>query len=397
MTRKKNILFIVSRLPINTQTGDRVRVYHFIRKLAERGHQVDIIGFVPAGEYTVRTDIEELCHQCVGIEKKGIEFESPSRTDQLKTFFHSFFSGYPYRVWQWYDEDFLNQAKELIRYHNYDVIHFSEVAMGYALEALEDIPTKPRIVYDLIDSVALSLKNSLQKGASLLWPFRFIEQQRLKKFELSVVKKVDKAILISERDRNFLARDEIAIIPNGISENDFGERTRDIDLLFTGNMAAEANIDAVHWFAQDIMPHLLIENPDLHFTVAGANPPDEIKKLESDNITVTGFVHDINEYYRRAKLFVCPMRLGAGQKNKILEAMINKTPVISTSEANIGIDAPSEAIAIADDVGEFCDSITALLREEEQRVQLADKGYHFVKNTFSWDRSVDLLEQCYGG
>lgn len=397
MTKRKKILFIVSRLPINTQTGDRVRVYHFIRELAERGHQVDVMGFVPLGKYNIRTDIEDITHQCIGIEKEGIEFENPRRSEQLKLFFSSFFKGYPFRVWQWYDEKFIKQACELIAYHNYDVIHFSEIVMGIIPHEQKMNFGNAHTVFDLIDSVAFSLKNSLSQELSLLWPFRFIEQQRLKKFEKQIVNTVDQAILISERDKNFLELNNIKIIPNGIEENNLNERTRDIDLLFTGNMAAEANIDAVHWFAQDIMPNLLIENPDLRFTVAGANPPEEIRKLESDNITITGFVQDINEYYRRAKLFVCPMRLGAGQKNKILEAMINRTTVISTAEANIGIDAPTDAIAIADNEKEFCDTIIALLREEQHRQALAENGYKFAKDTFSWDRSVDLLEQCYAG
>lgn len=394
MKKRKKILFIVSRLPINTHTGDRVRVYHFIKRLAERGHQIDVLGFVPPGKYTVHTDLKEITHQCIGIQKEGLEFENPSRKEQLKVFAASLFRGYPFRVWQWHDAKFIAQARELIHYHDYDIIHFSEIVTALAFEPHKK-NSSARIVYDLIDSVALSIKNSLSGDFSILWPFRFIEERRLKKFEQTIGSEADEVILISERDKAFLGDDRIKIIPNGIEENNLTERTRDIDLLFTGNMAAEANIDAALWFAREILPELLKEEPELTFTIAGANPPEEIQQLASDNITVTGYVQDINEYYRRAKLFVCPMRLGAGQKNKILEAMVNFAPVITTSEGNIGIDAPAGCIQIADDNTAFCSSIHALLAREDNRRELANRGYQFARANFSWERSVDLLEQCY--
>lgn len=395
MKKRKNILFIVSRLPINTETGDRLRVYHFIRKLQERGHQVDIIGFVPQGDYTVRTDIEALCHQCVGIPKAGIEFENTSRLRQLQLFFQSFWKGYPFRVWQWYDETFLQQALELISYHKYDAVHFSEASVGYVLDAVKNLEHPPLIVYDLIDSVALSLKNSLDTGPLLLRPFRYIEYKRLRNFELEIAGKADQTVLISERDKKFLQKDEIQIIPNGIVQNTLGERTRDIDLLFVGNLAAEPNADAATWFAADIMPHLLKEKPDLKFYIVGANPPEAIKNLENDHVVVTGFVQNINEYYRQAKLFVCPMRQGAGQKNKLLEAMINNAPVVSTPEGNIGVDAPEHAIALADDEMQFRDRIISLLHDDTARRELAENGYTYAKSTFSWDSSCTKLEQCY--
>lgn len=395
MTKRKKILFIVSRLPINTQTGDRLRVYHFIKNLTERGHQVDLMGFVPGQEYNIRTDIEQITHQCVGIKKEGLEFENPSRMEQLKLFFESFSKGYPYRVWQWQDQKFIEQGRQLVKYHNYDIIHFSEVVMGMAFKELRQEWGETRIVFDLIDSVAFALKNALTQEISWLWPFRFIEQLRLEKFERQLVEDVDSAILISERDKNFLGLRDIRIIPNGVEENTLSNRIRDIDLLFTGNMAAEPNRDAARWFAEDIFPKILRTNPEAHFTIAGAHPPAAIRALQSDHVTVTGFVQNMNEYYRRAKLFMCPMRLGAGQKNKILEAMINHSPVVSTTEGNIGVDAPADAISIADDAKAFSDAVISLLNDEEKRNQLSENGYQYAKNTFSWEHSVDLLEQCY--
>jgi len=395
MKKQKKILFIVSRLPINTETGDQLRVYHFIRKLSQRGYKIDLIGFVPAQNFTIKSDIKKICNHCIGIKKEGLEFRSPSRLKQLKTFFSSFLHGYPYRVWQWNDEKFARQVRRLLNDNDYSVVHFSEISMGIFFKKIKEELADKRVIFDLYDSMALALRNSLKHDWSFAWPFRFIDFLRLKRFEKHIIQQVDKAIFISERDKQFLGFNDVAVIPNGISKNKLKERPRDIDLLFVGNMVFEPNIDAARWFAKDIMPILLKKHVQLHFYIVGTNPVESIKKLENKNVTVTGYVQNINAYYRRAKFFVCPMRLGAGQKNKILEAMINYAPVISTTEGNIGIDAPSTAIAIADNEQIFADRIITLMANKNKRNQLAENAFKFVSNTFSWEKSATLLEQHY--
>ncbi len=390
MTKRKNILFIVSRLPVNLHTGDRLRVYNFIKQLTGRGHRVDVIGFTFSGDFTVSTDIERLCNRCIGVEKEGIEFKNPSRFKQLASFCSSFFHRYPFRVWQWHDEAFIEKTMQLIDEKNYDVIHFSEVVSGLVFDELIKTDHTAVFVFDLIDSVALSIDNSLNRSG-MLRPFRMIEKKRLKKYEKSIIKRAGKTILISKRDKDYLEATAASIIPNGITVPKQKERERDIDLLFTGNMSAEANIDAAVWFSKKVMPKLA----SLKLYIVGANPGVEVEALASGNIAVTGFVSNMNEYYQRTKLFVCPIRLGAGQKNKVLEAMVNHAPVISTGEGNIGIEAPRNAIAIADNVKDFIGKIELLLEDKDKRKQQTQNAYKFVKNNYSWVKSVDLLERCY--
>lgn len=204
MKKKKNILFIVSRVPVNLKTGDRIRVYHLIKELTERGHQVDIIGYVPANDFTFNTNIEALCSKCIFVEKKDIEFKNPSRIRQMITFCRSFASGYPFRVWQWYHKSFINKAAKLIEEKKYDIIHFSEVVTGLVFDKVIKTDCSAKLVIDLIDSVAMSIDSSIEQSA-FLRPFRFIEKKRLKKYEQNLIKRADEVILISERDKNIWA------------------------------------------------------------------------------------------------------------------------------------------------------------------------------------------------
>lgn len=392
MRKRKKILFIVSRLPINLTSGDRARVYHLIKQLAGRGHRVDILGFVPTGDFAFKTDLKELCGKCVGVPMKNIEFENHSRIKQLAVFFKSLLKGYPFRVWQWHDNAFIKKAKQLIDERDYDVIHFSEVISGLVFDEVLKLNGRAKLVVDLIDSVAMSMESAMSSNLVLL-PIRFIEKKRLKKYEQHLAGRADETVLISERDKSYLGLGNIKIIANGIDFIDYStEQKRDIDLLFTGNMVAEPNIDAAVWFSKEVMPQL----PHLKFYIVGTQPTQAVKALACKNIIVTGFVADINAYYQRAKIFVCPMRLGAGQKNKVLEAMMNQTPVISTAEANIGIEAPSDAIVMANNADEYVQNINRLMSDKEQRDKLAVRAHEYVVANFSWDKAGDALEKCYG-
>src|SRR5699024_9647367 len=127
MKEKKNILFIISRLPIDLLSGDRIRNYHFINELNTRGWRVDVIGFVPAEPFTVKTNIKDITNTCIEIDRQNWNFNNNRRLKQLKGFIKSLFTAYPFRVWQWNDERLINQAKKMIAKNDYGVIHFSDL------------------------------------------------------------------------------------------------------------------------------------------------------------------------------------------------------------------------------------------------------------------------------
>ena len=49
---------------------------------------------------------------------------------------------------------------------------------------------------------------------------------------------------------------------------------------------------------------------------------DRLALVPDSEVTVTGFVPDLNHYLNRAAVFVAPLRFAAGVQNKGLEAMI---------------------------------------------------------------------------
>ena len=75
----------------------------------------------------------------------------------------------------------------------------------------------------------------------------------------------------------------------------------------------------------------------MRFVIAGRDPAPQIAALANDPfVTVTGFVDDMRPWLARASLMVCPMVMGSGIKNKVLEALAMERPVVATT---MGVEA----------------------------------------------------------
>ena len=69
----------------------------------------------------------------------------------------------------------------------------------------------------------------------------------------------------------------------------------------------------------------------------GSEPTDEIRKLSSNDILIIGYVEDIREYYENCRVFVVPIRFGAGISHKLTEAMSYGIPAVVSPVAAEGL------------------------------------------------------------
>jgi len=106
----------------------------------------------------------------------------------------------------------------------------------------------------------------------------------------------------------------------------------DLSLLFIGTLTWEANIDGLLWFFENIWPTLAAKIQELHFYVVGKNPDKRLIDQCKDykHVHFTGFVENLEPYYRKGRVFVIPLRFGSGIKVKLLNAMYRGIPAVTT-------------------------------------------------------------------
>lgn len=155
-------------------------------------------------------------------------------------------------------------------------------------------------------------------------------------------------------------------------------------LVFVGKMNYEPNVVAVTWFAEHVLPKLLVTYPNLQFQIVGAHPEKRILRLsDNPNIQVTGFVESIEPYFQRATIVVAPMLTGAGIQNKIIQAMSYGCCVVTTSIGAEGLTINHNEIAVWDDEDKMVNGIKLLLSDREKRASMGKVARKYVMDNLS--------------
>jgi sugar transferase (PEP-CTERM/EpsH1 system associated) len=167
-------------------------------------------------------------------------------------------------------------------------------------------------------------------------------------------------------------------------------------LVFTGVMNYFPNVDACVHFAHDVFPRVRERFADASFTIVGATPTREVRRLASiPGVRVTGFVPDTREYLKRAAVVVAPLRIARGIQNKVLEGMAAGLPVVGTTSSTRGVDGVAgRDYLVADTDEEQVAALSRLLASPEERRQLGARARDFVVEHYSWEaclRDLDVI------
>lgn len=168
-------------------------------------------------------------------------------------------------------------------------------------------------------------------------------------------------------------------------------------LLFVGGFGHPPNADAVLWFVNHVYP-LIRKKQDIPFYIVGSNAPDNIKKLDGKNgIVVKGFVseEELADLYDSCKIVVVPLRYGAGVKGKVVEALYNGTPMVSTTVGIEGIQGAEEFMEVSDDAVEFAEKVLALYNDHDKLIKTVNAYQSYVKEHNSIDAVWNIVKDDF--
>lgn len=169
-------------------------------------------------------------------------------------------------------------------------------------------------------------------------------------------------------------------------------------VLFVGLMRRAENWKSICWFVDESWPEVRMRNPDAKLRIVGEDPPDEIWRLASEHVDVTGFVENLSDAYLDADVFVAPLLYGAGVKMKVPQAMLYGLPVVATDIAAEGIvDRSGEEIfgAVTNDPHRMAAAIADLLADPEASRKIGDSGRRWAVENMSYAESLAELVATY--
>lgn len=163
------------------------------------------------------------------------------------------------------------------------------------------------------------------------------------------------------------------------------------DILYLGGFKHSPNIDAVEWLIKDIYPSLK-KKIKAKLYIVGSEPPDEIKKQSSRWIKVTGFVEDITPFFNRMRIFLSPLRFGAGLKGKIVMSMAHGLPVVTTPIGAEGF-LSDEIMIVRENAEEIIDAAAEIYTNEKLWKKIQENALEYVKDNFSKSKAQEILKE----
>lgn len=394
------ILYLCHRIPYPPNKGDKIRSFNEVRYLAAR-HELDLLCLADdPGDLKYRAELEKICRR---VEVFPLH---PTRAKARGLL--SLAKGNSLSASYFYQRDMQQCCDRLLQEGDYDaVLCFSSPMAEYLFRAAPQ-GKGPRRVMDFCDVDSDKwLQYAAESRAPLAWLYR-LENRRLADYERRIYREFDHSLLISEAEALLFRRicpeaQDVAVIPNGV-DNDYFSPEREharvlpVDtpnLVFTGAMDYNVNVDGVCWFCREIWPMIKAEFSELRFTIVGSKPTPAVLALAKlDGVAVTGFVDDVRPYYRDADVCVNPLRLGRGVQNKVLEALAMGKAAVATTKANAGIQAEDgEHLRIADSPRDFSAAVAALLRDAPRREALGQNARRFVTERYDWATNMEQLEK----
>jgi sugar transferase (PEP-CTERM/EpsH1 system associated) len=402
------IIFLTPQLPYPPHKGTAMRNWGLISDLAER-HEVAVLSFSPPppvggdrGEgdnpLTSTCRVETIEPPVRSLRTRLRDMLTTAKPDMALRLASD---AYAWRLADWL-------ARE-----TFDVVHVEGIEMAPYLDVLESTHPRPLIVFDDHNCEYL-----LQKRAFLTdlhipsrWlgaAYSFVQWQRLLDYEAQACRRADRVLTVSEADaaalRKLVPNVDVTVVPNGIDTRAYQPQTSNLEsqisknaLVFTGTMDFRPNVDAVLWFAQEVLPRIRAQVEDVRFFAVGQRPHRRLDVLRDDPaVTLTGFVEDTRPYIADAAVYVVPLRMGGGTRFKILEALAMGKAVVSTTLGAEGFPVANEQeLLLADEAEDFAQAVVSLLNAPEKRESLGRAGRAFVEARYDWRVIVPLVEAAY--
>ena len=291
-----------------------------------------------------------------------------------------------------------DRIQELCVQERIDLIHVDLLAMTQYVDPQMNIPA----IVDLHDSMTLLCRRML--AAERGWRKRlpaYLGLISAKRLEETLERTFDLIITNSSVDeqviRELSTKPKTLTITNGVDMEYFAPDSTLLEtdkIVFTGVMAYAPNEDAALHFVEDIFPLVKAKRPQVQFWIVGSSPSERVKALTRiSGVHVTGKVDDVRPYVRSATVFVCPLRVGSGVKNKILAAMAMQKATVATSMSIDGLDlADSREVLLADEPQDFAEKVVRLLTDQKAAQQLGVNGLARVQGQHSWAAMGKALE-----
>ncbi len=391
------IIMVSGHLPWPS-TGASTRDYHLLKSLSQQ-HDMTLVALADPGEIAAHPDLSPLRAYAREIRVFPRPASGPKRLRQLRALTRGQSSTFTHNTVPAVQD----ALDDLTAHGAYDAVLYESVQLAnYRLP--ENVPMlidEHNIEYELLERTRQNEPFGLRKLYS------WLEGAYVKRAEIARWRQAATVLVTSDRECGALATHApatpCAVVPNGVDIEYFAREQSASDedataqqIIFTGTMNYFPNVNGALYFARQCWPIIREHAPNATWNLVGRSPAASVADLARlPGVTVTGGVPDMRPYLTSAAVAIAPLRIGAGTRLKILEALAMGTAVVTTSVGCEGLAVrDGEHVLIADDPETFALAVVALLRDPARRRALGEAGRRLVEAEYSWERCGDKMLQA---
>ncbi len=414
------VLLLTQVLPYPPDSGPKVKTLNVLKYLAHH-HEVTLASFVRGDQ---SADVKQLERYCRAIHIAPME---RAVAHDAVAMARSFLTSQPWMMVR-DDRAAMRQLVDRVASETrFDIAHADQLNMAQYARRVNGA----RKILDAHNALWLLYKRLWQTMGD--GPRKILlgrDWQLIKKYEGRICREFDAVLAVSEEDKAALeeaidnppeglrstslnGRSKVAepsgglrtitVIPIAVDTDEvaYVNRLPEADhILHIGTMYWPPNIDGILWFIRDIYSRIRNQRPDVNFDVIGARPPQEIVEMgkNGSGINVTGYVDDPTPYLQKAGVMVVPLRSGGGMRVKILNALSQGLPIVTTALGCEGIAVePGKHVLVADTPEEFARATLRLLEDKALATELGRNGRQLIQSTYDYRAACRPLDEVYRG
>ena len=389
------ILWTLPYLPWPTTSGGKLRQYHLLCALAERGHQITLLvqSKEALGE-AVRARLDQVVERLIVLPRRPLKHPG--------TLLAAAFAPYPLLASVNGLSAELSRRFRLLLDEPWDVV---QIEHSYAMQPFLGHLRQRRCSFLLTEH---NLESSLgaatyQQLPGWMKPFVVFDRWRYRRWERRVLRAASRVAAVTAEDAAAMAeirQGGVDVVINGVDTVQFARvapRRDSRRVLFVGNFEYPPNRDAVQWSIEAILPQVWKVLPDARFAVCGyAMPPTWPQRWQDPRIEWVGYAPDLTLEQGASAVFLAALREGGGSKLKVLEALAAGLALVSTPQGVSGL-ALRDGLDYAggDSASALAEATVRLLRQPELAGELGEAGRRHVGAGFDWSVAAGQLEALY--
>ncbi|MBL8512474.1 MAG: glycosyltransferase, partial [Betaproteobacteria bacterium] len=253
-----------------------------------------------------------------------------------------------------------------------------------------------KLIYDTVDLHHLRLQREAELSGSAL---DRIAAEKMRALECESIASADLTLVVSPYEQAILEtevpRAHVMVLSN-IHDPDpgdapFPDRS---GAVFIGGFLHPPNADAMHWYADAVLPILRERAPGLVTTVIGSDVPEAVSAKAAPDFVFKGFVPDVKPLYNSARVAISPLRYGAGVKGKVNLAMQYGVPVVATTVSVEGMQLEDgRNVVVADSAEAFAQAIIDVHGDNKRWNALREGGIQNIRDHFSRAHAKAILRE----